>query len=259
MSMLRNIPSSELADIISGNSPNPILEAPPVDLISGVQHPLSIIDRPMMPTDHNNVGSSSNEMVMDPTPAPPATTISPSVDGVPVYQHSLQSLLRKQLSSKRNKPIRDRRSLPNIDGRAQEADKDVVEMNLDSGPVTAPPVPSVPSTTTGQQQQQQQQQNFDLNAMDEETLKAPVYPAMLLNESNQMMKVDTATSTRSNPQQHASNSSSAPPFSPSTLSRTSVPDMANYDDSEDQYSDYFSNEPITSSAVCKCCINHFWN
>jgi hypothetical protein len=241
MSMLRNIPSSELADIISGNSPNPILETPPADLISGVQHPLSIIDRPIPDTTHSpSINSSSNEAASG---DPPPPIISPSVDGAPVYQHSLHSFLRKQLSSKRNKPMRDRRSLPNIDGRSQEADKDVVEMNLDSGPVPN----DLPSSSAAvQQQQQQQRQNFDIN-VDEEALKTPVYPAMLLNESQ--MKVDTERS-RSPQQQHASNSFSAPPFSPSSLSRASVPDMSNYD-SEDHYSDYFSNEPFTSTAACK--------
>lgn len=169
MSMLRNIPSSELADIISGNSPNPILETPPSDLISG--HPLAIDD------------PEKNE------PYHPA--------------HSLHSLLRKQLSSKR-KSMRDRRSLPNID---KEADKDVIEMNLDSEP-------SISSTSASNP-------TFD---MVEEG--SHVYPAMLLNE-NTVVEPDSKKVTSS-----------------SSLSRTSVPDMSNWND-------YFSTLPVARTAACK--------
>jgi hypothetical protein len=62
--MLRNIPSSELADIVSGNSPNPILDTPP--------------------------------------PPPPTTT--PLNEDVPNYpQHSLQSILINKLTNKHKK------------------------------------------------------------------------------------------------------------------------------------------------------------
>lgn len=189
MSMLRNIPSSELADIISGNSPNPILETPPADLISGVQHPLSTVE-------------------------PDEPTISP--EGASFYPHSLQSLLRKQLSSKR-KPMRDRRSLPNIDGRPHEADKDVVEMNLDSGPIS----------------NNELSHQFDIPVHEG---ASPVYPAMLLNET----KVDPEPKKAS--------------FSPSCLSRTSVPDMSNWH-TDDHYGDYFSNQSVPSTAACKYSIS----
>ncbi|KAG2231009.1 hypothetical protein INT48_001616 [Thamnidium elegans] len=167
MSMLRNIPSSELAEIISGNSPNPILETPPSDLISG--HPLAIDDQEMNEPYH-----------------PP---------------HSLHSLLRKQLSSKR-KPMRDRRSLPNID---KEADKDVIEMNLD-------PDPTISSTSAS---------NTTFDLVEE---GSPVYPAMLLNEN---------TVVEPDPKKLPSSSS---------LSRTSVPDMSNWND-------YFSTLPIVRTAA----------
>ncbi|GAA5803497.1 hypothetical protein HPULCUR_008979 [Helicostylum pulchrum] len=167
MSMLRNIPSSELADIISGNSPNPILETPPSDLISG--HPLAIDDQEMKEPYH-----------------PP---------------HSFHSLLRKQISSKR-KSMRDRSSLPNTD---KEADKDVIEMNLDSDPSTSSTSASNPT--------------FD---MVEEG--SPVYPAMLLNE-NTIVEPDSKKVTSS-----------------TSLSRTSVPDMSNWND-------YFSTLPVARTAA----------
>lgn len=180
MSMLRNIPSSELADIISGNSPNPILETPPADLIQQ-QHPLSSTD--------------------------PSEEPSQTPEGAPI-KHSIQSILRKQLSSKR-KPMRDRRSLPNIDGRPHEADKDVSEMNLDSGTVGS----------------HELSHGFDISTNEG---ASPVYPAMLLNETKPDHK----------------------DFSPTCLSRTSVPDMSNWHN-DDQYGDYFSNKPVRSTASCK--------
>lgn len=177
--MLRNIPSSELADIISGNSPNPILETPTTDILNETE------------------------------------ALPHSPEGVPMYQHSLHSLLRKQLSNKR-KPMRDRRSLPNIDGRSsqQEADKDVIEMNLDSEPTHTDHSPI----------------SFITRENEEENLKSgPVYPAMLLNES------------QSKDAHHM-------PPSPNLQSRTSVPDMMSWDNG---HHDYFSNEPIPSSAASK--------
>ena len=169
MTLLRNIPSSELADIINGNSPNPILDTPPVDLTN---------DEP-----------SQNE-------------------AVPTYQHSLHSLLRKQLSNKR-KPMRDRRSLPNMDAKP-EADKDVIEMNLDAETDGLPP-------------------NFDTIPQEDSKSGAPVYPAMLLNETDHKEDSYCTTTLRD---------------------RTSVPDMLHWDDKR-PYADYFSNEPVTSTASCK--------
>lgn len=219
MSMLRNIPSSELADIISGNSPNPILETSPADLLSGIQHPLGMMERSI--PDVSTSASTSSEITN-------SSAVSPSADGVPIYQHSLHSLLRKQLSNKR-KPMRDRRSLPNIDGRPQEADKDVVEMNLDAGPLQSTDMTPMLDD------------NHATNVEDD--LKSPVYPAMLLNESQSRADQD---------KQKAQSSANTvlPTFLPNSMSRASAPDMVHYK-YEDQYRDYFSNDPVTSIAACK--------
>lgn len=150
MSLFRNIPTSELADIVSGNSPNPILETPPVDLIDGIHHPLSIVEPPQ-----------KNDLPDPPIYPPPAS------EGA--YEHSLHSRLRRQLTSKR-RSVRDRRSLPNIDGHHQETDKDVVEMTLD--------------TDTQSTHESFGQFTGSLPADD-----SPIYPAMLLNEVQ--MKQDT--------------------------------------------------------------------
>ncbi|KAG0904370.1 hypothetical protein G6F34_000245 [Rhizopus arrhizus] len=152
MSLFRNIPTSELADIVSGNSPNPILETPPVDLIDGVHHPLSIVEPPQ-----------KNDLPDPPIYPPPAS------EGA--YEHSLHSRLRRKLTSKR-RLVRDRRSLPNIDGHHQETDKDVDEMTLDAD--------------TQSTHESFGQFTGSLPADD-----SPIYPAMLLNEVQ--MKQDTTS------------------------------------------------------------------
>lgn len=203
MSMLRNIPSSELADIISGNSPNPVLEAPPAELI---QHPSDV---------------SNNEVVME---TPPSMSPSGIEASIPSYQHSMHSLLRKQLSNKR-KPMRDRRSLPSLDGgRSHEADKDVVEMSLDAEPLNS----HITSTSTA------------TATTDDASLKSPVYPAMLLNET-QLKADDTNNATTCKPVTTARMLASL-----NSMSRTSAPDMLNWNHPDPQ--DYFSDE---SAPTCK--------
>lgn len=193
MSMLRNIPSSELADIISGNSPNPILEAAPTEFISSIQ------------------SSDTSELVTENQPV-----ISPSgvESGVPNYQHAMHSLLRKQISSKR-KSMRDRRSLPCLDsGKPQEADKDVVEMSLDDEPLNSH-MSSTSNVTA-----------------DADSLKSPVYPAMLLNETQSKTEDTTSKPTTTARMLGSLN----------TLNSTSAPDMFHWNRTIPE--DYFSNEPV---------------
>ncbi|RCI03653.1 hypothetical protein CU098_002600, partial [Rhizopus stolonifer] len=167
MSMLRNIPSAELAHIVSSGSSNPALKTPD-------QHPLTHEEE------------------------------SPHADGIPIYQHSLHSLLRKQLSNKR-KPSRRL-----MDVR-QEADKDVIEMNLDSESMEIP-------------QESFLEENNTL-------MNSPLYPAMLLNESE--IKDDKPKL------------SMIPPFS--SFSRTSAPDISSWHQ-QHEYTDYFSNEHVSTGA-----------
>ncbi|KAI9486921.1 MAG: hypothetical protein EXX96DRAFT_627509 [Benjaminiella poitrasii] len=158
MSMLRNIPSSELADIINGHSPNPILEPPP---------PPFTTTTTTTTTTTPSIASTSVANAIDLTQHPLAKSEqqrmeTESPESVPIYQHSLHSLLRKQLSCKRKSMRQKSNKQP------QEADKDVVEMNLDSG---LPP-------------------SYDVSMMDDndnnsDNMKSPLYPAMLLNESSQ--------------------------------------------------------------------------
>lgn len=212
LSMLRHIPSSELADIINGNSPNPILDTPPVE---EVQHPLTKVDQTM--TDSKDVSLSNHEN-------------HPSVhaDGVPMYQHSLHNLLKKQLSSRRS-TMTERRSLPDIDTSKPELDRDVDEMNLDGGSIQNDGAPE-----------------NDMNSLIStgDTLSNAVYPAMLLNEPpinnyDQSEKQDRKSSTGS------------------TLSSISINKgpMTEVWPHSDQSGDYFGTNALKSTSKCTSTIN----
>ncbi|KAI8136781.1 hypothetical protein BJV82DRAFT_638165 [Fennellomyces sp. T-0311] len=152
MSMLKNISNTELASIVSGTLPNPVVDAPTT---------------PTLPASTSSSSSqSSNSRIL---PEPSKT----NAGSIPAYQHSLHTLLRRQLSSKR-KP--NRRSLPSsetppssarsagsVPTAASEADKDVVEIDLDGGDDTPRSVAN----------------NSDGHFVD--GLQTPVYPALLLN------------------------------------------------------------------------------
>ncbi|KAI9323113.1 hypothetical protein BX666DRAFT_2021869 [Dichotomocladium elegans] len=166
MSMLKNISNSELAGIVSGALPNPVVDAPPIPPLN---LPSSSVSATRMSPEIKN------------TSTPP---------GVSAYQHSLHTLLRRQLSSKRTT---NRRSMPSsVDtpplgsGRLgsssiNEADKDVVEINLDSD---NEPRPSSDVTAADSQ---------DGNFIDHHhhLLQAPVYPALLLNATSSGYDLDS--------------------------------------------------------------------
>lgn len=150
MSMLKHIPTSELASIVSGNSPNPVIDTPPTDLFTNMPHPHA----------HPSTPESN-------------PTVPPISGGIPAYQHALQSMFKRRLSGKR-KPSGDRRSLPTPEtsSNTPEADKDVVEIHLDDGP-------RVPHSTRSEDML-----NSQLSTMEKSetsSLQSPVYPALLLN------------------------------------------------------------------------------
>ncbi|KAG0170786.1 hypothetical protein DFQ30_002014 [Apophysomyces sp. BC1015] len=99
VSILRNIPSSALANIVNGNSP--ILA-----MNSSARHVRTHTVATSKPCTNNN--------------------------GIPAYQHSLRSLIREQWSNKRPKS-RDKQtfSASEIPKSQRDADKDVVEISLD--------------------------------------------------------------------------------------------------------------------------------
>jgi hypothetical protein len=217
MSMLRNIPTSELAEIINGNSPNPILDTPPVDLVGNLQHPLTTVDQTII-ENPDNLPSSSE------------ATTSISADGVPLYQHSMHTLLKKQLSNKR-KSTKDRRSLPHIDPNQQELDRDVDEMSLDNEPP--------PSNVSGKSE----------SSRSDNAGRSGLYPAMLLKEAPLKIDVDKQ-------QQQQRRSSMSSSVSASSLNRPPITETSTWTHS-DQSGDYFGTDALKSTSKCKCqCTIH---
>lgn len=174
MTMLRNIPSSELANIVSGNSPNPIIDVPPPTL---------------SPLASPEVTTAATTTTSSPTFTTATTNIDPSVTSTLAYQHSLQTFLRRQLSSKQRKPRRSRSSsngtpmepplMPSESSSSStlsyglDADKDIVEIDLDDGGGGGQPSSKLtPASDTSRRSSSQQHR---------ESMKSPLYPAMLLD------------------------------------------------------------------------------
>lgn len=208
MSMLKNISNTELANIVSGQLPNPVVDAPTMD------HDICS-------------GSNSNK----PSPAAPQRPIletsKSSGGGVSAYQHSLHSLLRRQLSNKRKS---NRRSLPALDVSEKrsssttaansqscknEADKDVVEIDLNSSNSSRSPYHLSSSTT-----------------MDHHptAVQTPVYPALLLNATQSDFDLSTESELVS--------------FLPPMGTSTSAPDLSRWDHTmaDDYFGPLFKQE-----------------
>ncbi|CAO3590517.1 unnamed protein product [Absidia cylindrospora] len=255
MTMLRNIPSSELANIVSGNSPNPIIDVPPP-----TQSPIATPEATM------DSGKSSS-------PTQPAS-VDPSVTSTLAYQHSLQTFLRRQLSSKQRKSRRSRSSsganmdplVPSESSSTSstyglDADKDIVEIDLDDGILpstsaqrsqqrplsssspthsqqssTKPNAAAIPDT-----QPKQQKQRRSSNQL-RESMKSPLYPAMLLDASSSQ---DTALNSQQNLCLPPQNIAVAPDTMTPSNFITSTPELPHWDgdddgfDTDDAKSDYF--------------------
>ncbi|KAI9010476.1 hypothetical protein CLU79DRAFT_773210 [Phycomyces nitens] len=162
MSVLRNIPSSELASIVSGNAPNPVIDSPPADLYPSSASSPAISSRSLI---NNSILSNSNS--------------STNAPNTPTYQTPLQSLLRRQLSSKRKARDRDRRSFVAPDTPfLPEADKDVVEIDLEDG-----------MGPDAERDTFESNENRGLENLP--GLKSPLYPALLLNSSRPAEPTDS--------------------------------------------------------------------
>ncbi|KAI8879335.1 hypothetical protein K501DRAFT_287436, partial [Backusella circina FSU 941] len=142
MTMLRNIPSSELADIVSGNSPNPILDTPP-----------------------------------PPPPSSSSASTTPLSEDVPNYpQQSLQSILINKLTNK-HKKITSRASEEDKDVIEMNLD---AEPAINTSPPLPPP-PSSSSTSISPFDRGHIEEEVEVEEDEANHLDRPVYPAMLLN------------------------------------------------------------------------------
>lgn len=167
MSILKNLSNAELANIVSGNSPNPVADAPPagghVRSPSGGRSPLSESSKGSLP-------------------------------GLSAYQQALLTLHQRQLSGKRNVNSRlSIQSTPENSGRfgtpesqATEADRDVVEIDLnDSSGIDMRRADTIYMDEEASGVREDDRHSVALSIDDDErmgdTLQQPVYPGILLN------------------------------------------------------------------------------
>lgn len=215
MNMLKNMSNSELAGIVSGALPNPVADTPPTASSSSSAAP------PQPPPLTIPVGSNASTGTSS---ASPEAIKNVNTAGISAYQHSLHSLLRRQFSNKR---MTNRRSMsssvdtpPDGSGRLTssnpEADKDVVEINLDSDDTR--------STAGTAADGESHDGTFDSHHHDHHHLQTPIYPAMLLNATQSGYDFD-AEHDRLSCHPLAVNAS------------TSAPELSRWEQDED--SDYF--------------------
>ncbi|KAI9264191.1 hypothetical protein BDA99DRAFT_536917 [Phascolomyces articulosus] len=259
MSMLKNMTNTELAGIVSGTLPNPVVDAPPLPTCSPVSSATMTGGPPTSSTSTSSQSSNvsanrtlhgssessgNNKGASTPTNTP---TNAAAGGSIPAYQHSLHTLLRRQLSSKRKS---NRRSLPNtaietppaattppttttttasssttrsgsLIATASEADKDVVEIDLDSS--------SNSDTQSIADRSDAEHHHFM------EGIQTPVYPALLLNASTTTQD-ETAGDLTSHPLHH--------PLVPS--GNTSAPELTRWE--QDVNSDYFVYDHVSKPA-----------
>lgn len=201
MTVLRNIPSSELANIVSGNSPNPILDVP-TSTNSPITTPLlstALTSDPMEAISPTTTTTTTS------------TTVDPSITNTMAYQHSLQSFLRRQLSSKRKS--RRPRSSSNVSvdpfqpsassstsSYSLDADKDIVEISLDDGEKTRHRMESQqkllassPSSSSASVTKLDGLYNDQSNESNDN--KSSLYPALLLDTPLSSVHDSTTTNT----------------------------------------------------------------
>lgn len=212
MNMLKNMSNSELAGIVSGALPNPVADTPPTASSSSSAPPPPQPPPLTIPGGSNASTSTSS--------ASPEAIKNVNTAGISAYQHSLHSLLRRQFSNKR---MTNRRSMsssvdtpPDGSGRLTssnpEADKDVVEINLDSDDTR--------STAGTAADGESHDGTFDSH----HHLQTPIYPALLLNATQSGYGFD-AEHDRLSCHPLAINAS------------TSAPELSRWEQDED--SDYF--------------------
>jgi hypothetical protein len=188
MSMLRNIPSEELASIVSGSSPNPVVIAPMNEAFGRQRGRTHTIATSNLSNFHTFDEMESDDNVSDEQSTSKATNL-------PGYQTSLQTFLRKQFHSysDQEKQAQLKRT-PSLADR----DRDVTEMSLDD---------DGPSDLAGDSIRRSYSPN-DLDPSLRE-LRGPIFPSSLLNtpyprpimkkENKKLMSISRATASTSAP------------------------------------------------------------
>ncbi|KAI7853588.1 hypothetical protein BDC45DRAFT_148991 [Circinella umbellata] len=262
MSMLKNMSNTELANIVNGNLPNPVVDAPPsIPCSSPISGP---------PTSSTSSSSQSSLTTTNSNKTGTSTPINTTMGGgissgsISAYQHTMHTLLRRQLSSKRKS---NRRSLPNTaietpstnpttttsttptpttnssnsrsgsiigSNNSSEADKDVVEIDLDSSN----------DSNTQSMTAEHQQQHSHLHFM--EGLQTPVYPALLLNASAQQQEQDNEIDIMSSYPNYSYDHYYHSQHPLISNGNTSAPELTRWE--QDIHSDYFVHDHIPKSS-----------
>lgn len=190
MSMLRKIPTEELANIVSGSSPNPVVLPPMAESFNRQRSRTHTIATSNL-SSIQTFESDSNENEAD-----FSSQSRPS--SLPLYQNSLHSLLKKQFHAHSDQ---DRQSYSRRSSSLADKDRDVTEMRLDDeGP------------TEGLSNRSRHSRKI-LNAMDFDPglreLRAPIFPSSLLNtpypvpvskkDNKKLMSITRATASTSAP------------------------------------------------------------
>ncbi|KAI9494658.1 hypothetical protein BDB00DRAFT_871209 [Zychaea mexicana] len=259
MSMLKNITNTELAGIVSGTLPNPVVDAPPaLPLPSSCAPPPSSASSSSHSSTSNaaNRSTNNNNNINLSSPESSSKNNNNAPGSIPAYQHSLHTLLRRQLSSKRKS---NRRSLPNTTietpptttttpssnatrsgsltaASASEADKDVVEIDLDSSSNsdTQSIIAGRSSDAGGEGQHHHQHGSSYM-----EELQTHVYPALLLNATHDEMTSGLSMMPHYYDDHHHHN-----PLVPS--GNTSAPELTRWE--QDINSDYFIRDHVPKTS-----------
>ncbi|KAI8580806.1 hypothetical protein K450DRAFT_236075 [Umbelopsis ramanniana AG] len=188
MSMLRNIPSEELASIVSGSSPNPVVIAPMDEAFGRQRGRTHTIATSNLSSFHTFDDMESDENNTDEQSTSKATNL-------PGYQTSLQTFLRRQFHSYSDQ---EKQAQVKRTSSIADRDRDVTEMSLDD---------DGPSDLTGDSIRRSYSPN-DLDPSLKE-LRAPIFPSSLLNtpyprpimkkENKKLMSISRATASTSAP------------------------------------------------------------
>ncbi|KAG2176702.1 hypothetical protein INT44_007366 [Umbelopsis vinacea] len=188
MSMLRNIPSEELASIVSGSSPNPVVIAPMDEAFGRQRGRTHTIATSNLSNFHTFDDIESDDNNSDEQSTSRATNL-------PGYQTSLQTFLRRQFHSysDHEKQVQQKRT-----SSLADRDRDVTEMSLDD---------DGPSDMAGDSIRR----NYSPNDLDPslKELRGPIFPSSLLNtpyprpimkkENKKLMSISRATASTSAP------------------------------------------------------------
>jgi hypothetical protein len=161
MSVLRKIPTEELASIVSGSSPNPVVPPPMAEAFNRQRSRTHTIATSHLSNFQTFEDHGFNEQ------QPPAESQSPNrANSLPGYQNSLHSFMKRQFHAHSDAEKQYKRS-----SSLADKDRDVTEMSLDD---------DGPAESSSYRNRGSSGGATDLDSGFKE-LRAPIFPSSLLN------------------------------------------------------------------------------